>query len=112
MLCFRDCRAEFSANLDSNEAIHKLDSPGYKTTRGEEQIVGVLKEAEAEVPVKELCRRIGISDATFYYWKAKYGGLEVNEARSLIYKPGDLIGASNYVSYRAWVEPICFFPPI
>jgi putative transposase len=49
----------------------------------EEQIVGVLKEAEAGVPVKELCRRIGISDATFYHWKAQYGGLEVNEARRL-----------------------------
>jgi putative transposase len=49
----------------------------------EEQIVGVLKEADAGVAVKELCRRIGISDATFYHWKAKYGGLEVSEARRL-----------------------------
>ena len=49
----------------------------------EEQIVGVLKEADAGVPVKDLCRRIGISDATFYHWKAKYGGLEVNETRRL-----------------------------
>jgi len=49
----------------------------------EEQIVGVLKEADTGVAVKELCRRIGISDATFYHWKAKYGGLEVSEARRL-----------------------------
>jgi putative transposase len=49
----------------------------------EEQIVGVLKEADAGVAVKELCRRIGVSDATFYHWKAKYGGLEVSEARRL-----------------------------
>jgi len=49
----------------------------------EEQIVGVLKEAEAGVPVVELCRRLGVSGATFYHWKAKYGGLEVNEARWL-----------------------------
>jgi putative transposase len=49
----------------------------------EEQIVGVLKEAEAGVPVKDLCRRVGISEATFYHWKAKYGGLEVNETRRL-----------------------------
>ena len=49
----------------------------------EEQIVGVLKEAEAGVPVKDLCRRVGISDAAFYHWKAKYGGLEVNETRRL-----------------------------
>jgi putative transposase len=49
----------------------------------EEQIVEVLKETEAGVPVVELRRQIGISDATFYDWKAKYGGLEVNEARRL-----------------------------
>jgi putative transposase len=54
-----------------------------KSGFNEEQIVGVLKEADAGVPVKDLCRRIGISDATFYHWKAHYGGLEVNETRRL-----------------------------
>jgi putative transposase len=49
----------------------------------EEQIVGVLKEAEAGVSVAEITRRLGVSDATFYRWKAKYGGLEVGEARRL-----------------------------
>jgi len=39
----------------------------------EQQIVGVLKQAEAGVAVKELCRKLGISDQTFYNWKAKYG---------------------------------------
>ncbi len=49
----------------------------------EEQIVGVLKEAEAGVPMKDLCRRFGISHANFYHWKVKYGGLEVNETPRL-----------------------------
>jgi putative transposase len=49
----------------------------------EEQIIAVLKEQEAGVPVAELCRRHGMSDATFYNWKAKYGGLEVSEAKRM-----------------------------
>ena len=49
----------------------------------EEQIIGVLKEAEAGMKTAELCRKHGISDATYYQWKSKYGGLEVNEARRL-----------------------------
>jgi putative transposase len=49
----------------------------------EEQIIAVLREHEAGLKTVELCRRHGISDATFYKWKAKYGGLEVSEARRL-----------------------------
>lgn len=49
----------------------------------EAQIIGFLKEAEAGVPVKELCRKHGFSDASFYTWRAKYGGLEVAEAKRL-----------------------------
>ena len=50
----------------------------------EEQIVAILKEAESGgTKVAKLCRRHGISDATFYKWKARYGGLEVSEARRL-----------------------------
>ena len=49
----------------------------------EEQIIGVLKEAEAGAKVTELCRRHGISEATFYTWRSKYAGLEVSEMRRL-----------------------------
>ena len=49
----------------------------------EEQIIGVLKEAETGVKIPDLCRQHGISDGTFYAWKAKYGGLTVSEARRL-----------------------------
>jgi putative transposase len=49
----------------------------------EEQIITILKEQEAGAKTAEVCRRHGVSDATFYKWKAKYGGLEVSEARRL-----------------------------
>ena len=49
----------------------------------EEQIIGILKEAEAGAVVTELCRRHGISTATFYAWKAKFGGMEVSDAKRL-----------------------------
>lgn len=49
----------------------------------EEQIIGVLREHEAGAKTEEVCRRHGISNATFYKWKAKYGGMEVSEARRL-----------------------------
>jgi len=49
----------------------------------EEQIISILKEAEAGLAVKELCRKYSISDATFYTWRKKYGGMEVSEARRL-----------------------------
>ena len=49
----------------------------------EEQIIGVLKEGEAGVGAKELCRQHGICEQTYSRWKAKYGGLEVSEARRL-----------------------------
>lgn len=49
----------------------------------EEQIIGIPKEAEAGLKVPELCRKHGISDVTFYKWRAKFGGLEISEARRL-----------------------------
>src|SRR5437764_15055096 len=49
----------------------------------EEQIIGILREHEAEVKTADLCRKQGISTATFFNWKAKFGGMEVSEARKL-----------------------------
>ena len=49
----------------------------------EEQIIGFLKQAEAGMPIKELCRNGGFSDATFYKWRAKFGGMQASEAQRL-----------------------------
>lgn len=49
----------------------------------EEQIIGFLREADAGLPVKELCRRHGFSEASYYLWRSKFGGLDVSEARRL-----------------------------
>lgn len=54
-----------------------------KTKFTEAQIVFVLKQAESGTRVEEICRKIGISEATFYNWKRKYGGLGVSELRRL-----------------------------
>ena len=49
----------------------------------EEQIIGILREQETGVPVADLCRKHGLSSPTFYTWKAKFGGMDVSEARRL-----------------------------
>ena len=49
----------------------------------EEQIVGILREAEAGIAIKELCRKHGFSEASYYAWRSKYGGMEVSDARRL-----------------------------
>ena len=49
----------------------------------EEQIIGILKKADAGMGTVEICRELGISTATFYKWKAKFGGMEVSDARKL-----------------------------
>jgi putative transposase len=49
----------------------------------EEQIIGILREQESGSKTADVCRKHGILDATFYNWKAKYGGLEVSEAKRL-----------------------------
>lgn len=54
-----------------------------KKRYSEEQIIKAIKEHEAGVKVEDLCRRLGVSQGTFYNWRSKYGGLEVNEAKRL-----------------------------
>jgi len=49
----------------------------------EEQIIGFLREADAGVPIKDLCRRHGFSEASYYLWRGKFGGLEVSDAKRL-----------------------------
>ena len=49
-----------------------------KSRYSESQIISILKEAEAGIPVTELCRKHGMSDATFYNWRSKYGGMDVS----------------------------------
>ncbi len=49
----------------------------------EEQIIGILKEHQAGMSAMDLCRKYGFSDATFYKWRSKYGGMEVSDARRL-----------------------------
>lgn len=49
----------------------------------EEQIIGFLKQAETGMPIKELCRQSGFSDATFYKWRAKFGGMQATDAKRL-----------------------------
>jgi putative transposase len=49
----------------------------------EDQIIRILKEHQAGLPAAEICRKYGISDATFYNWRSKYGGMEVSEAKRL-----------------------------
>jgi putative transposase len=54
-----------------------------KSQYSEEQIIGILREAEGNTPVRAVCAKHNISDATFYKWRSKYGGMDVNEARRL-----------------------------
>jgi len=66
--------------LESNPPERRLD---VKKRFSEEQIIGFLKEAEAGVPVKELARKHGFSDASFYLWRSKFGGMDVPDAKRL-----------------------------
>ncbi len=62
----------------------------------ESQIINILKQAEAGTPVQELCRQHGISSATFYKWRERYGGMEVSDVRTLKRtRSGESIGSSR-----------------
>jgi len=62
-----------------------------KSRFSEEQIIGFIKEVEAGMPVADLCRKHGFSDASFYKWRSKFGGMDVSGARRL----RDLEGENN-----------------
>lgn len=61
-----------------------------KTRFTETQIISILKEADAGVPVKDICRQNGISDATYYNWKSKYGGMEASDLKRMKEVEGEL----------------------
>ena len=65
--------------INSTKEDTRMKTKRYST----EQIIGILKEAEAGLPVKELCRKHGVSDATIYNWKSKFGDMTVSDARRL-----------------------------
>lgn len=54
-----------------------------KKRYSEEQIIGFLKEADSGVPLKDLCRRHGFSEASYYLWRSKFGGMDVSDAKRL-----------------------------
>lgn len=54
-----------------------------KKRYSEEQIIGFLKEADAGVQIKDLCRRHGFSEASYYLWRSKFGGMDVSDAKRL-----------------------------
>lgn len=61
----------------------RKDQDMKRSRFSEEQIIGILKEHEAGVSVADLCRKHGVSDASIYNWKARFGGMDVSEARRL-----------------------------
>jgi putative transposase len=72
----------------------------------EEQVIGILKEQEAGSATADVCRRHGISSATFYKWKAKFGGLEISDARRLKALEEENVRLKLNWPTRCWIEPL------
>jgi putative transposase len=73
-----------------------------KSTFTESQIVAAIKKQEAGTPVKDICRELGISEPTYYKWKAKYGGMEVSELKRVKELEAEL------AQYKQMYAEICF----
>jgi putative transposase len=73
----------------------------------EEQIIGVVKEHQAGLAVAEICRRHGISDAKFYAWRSKYGGLEVSDAKRLKALEEENRSSRSCLPSRCWTRRCC-----
>ncbi|MEI6002002.1 transposase [Paraburkholderia bengalensis] len=73
-----------------------------KSRFSEEQIIGVPKEADAGMKVADLCRKHGISDATFYNWRSRYGGMDISEARRLRQLEEENQRLKRLVEGRSW----------
>jgi putative transposase len=80
-----DFRSQLSPVLNCPEIGNKVRAGGLDVKKrfSEEQIIGFLKEAERGVAVKELCRKHGFSDASFYIWRSRFGGMDVSDAKRL-----------------------------
>jgi putative transposase len=77
-----DTRAERGQSTTSN-ASPPIGGPMKKSRHTEEQIIAVLKEVDAGAKVQDVVRRLGVTEQTYYRWKAKYGGMEVSDAKKL-----------------------------
>jgi putative transposase len=76
----------------------------------ENQIIGILRKADAGMPVKEICRPLGISDATYYNWKSKYGGMSASHLKRLKEMERELCNSSGCMPtwpfvFRLRVDP-------
>jgi putative transposase len=77
-----------------------------------EQMIGVLKQAQVGVPVAEVIRRAGISEQTFYRWKAKYAGLEVDQVRQMAQLQEENVRLKQLVAELTLDKTMCFCMPV